>query len=112
MDPAISPGGRLAAELAPGIVAVQAACARHPEIGRLWVFGSAVRADFTPQSDVDMIVEFDPEAHVSLLGLERLQTEFAALLQRAVDLLTWPEIHPLIQPRVRREAVQVYERAA
>ena len=51
-------------------------------------FGSVLRDDFGPQSDVDVLVNFAPEAHPTLLDLSRLADELSALFGRRVDLLT------------------------
>jgi len=52
------------------------------------VFGSALRDDFGPDSDLDVLVTFGPEASWSLLDHLRMEQELAALLNRKIDLLT------------------------
>ena len=62
-------------------------CRRH-HVRRLALFGSVLRADFGPDSDVDVLVEFEP-AHVpGFFGIARLERELSALLGRKVDLRT------------------------
>jgi len=62
-------------------------CRRH-HIRRLAFFGSVLRADFGPDSDVDVLVEFEP-AHVpGLFGMAGLERELSALLGRKADLRT------------------------
>ncbi len=62
-------------------------CRRH-HVRRLALFGSVLRVDFGPDSDVDVLVEFEP-AHVpGLFGMARLERELSALLGRTVDLRT------------------------
>ncbi len=58
------------------------------KIQELAVFGSALRADFDSESDIDLIVTFDQDADWSLLDHVRMQQELQALLQRDVDLVT------------------------
>ena len=58
------------------------------KIQELAVFGSALRADFDSESDIDIIVTFDDNADWSLLDHMRMQQELQALLQRDVDLVT------------------------
>ncbi len=58
------------------------------KIQELAVFGSALRADFDSESDIDLIVAFDDDADWSLLDHIRMQQELQALLQRDVDLVT------------------------
>jgi uncharacterized protein len=63
-------------------------CARH-RIRRLALFGSVLRSDFRPDSDVDVLVEFEPGAAVGFFGMARLERELSALLGgRRVDLRT------------------------
>lgn len=66
--------------------AVAAFCRRH-HIRRLALFGSVLRTDFRPESDVDVLVEFDPD-HVPGLAFFAMEAELSALLGRPVDLST------------------------
>lgn len=66
---------------------IAAFCQRHG-IRRLALFGSILRDDFGPASDVDMLVEFDPSARVGLFGLMNLQAQLSKLIGRQVDLTT------------------------
>ena len=85
-------------------------CVRH-HIRRAALFGSVLRADFTPTSDVDLMVEFDPEYTPGLIGLGKMQDELSALIGRQVDLLTFRSLHPAIRERVLREARTIYDAA-
>lgn len=58
------------------------------KIQELAVFGSVLRTDFNPESDIDVIVTFDDDAEWSLLDHIRMQQELQVLLQRDVDLVT------------------------
>jgi hypothetical protein len=60
-------------------------CRRH-RIRRLALFGSALREDFGPDSDVDVLVEFEPEQVVRLDTLLAAEAELSAILGRPVDL--------------------------
>lgn len=64
-----------------------AAFASSHSISRLDIFGSALRPDFTPQSDVDVLVTYRPEAHVNLFDFEDHEKELAGLFRRRVDLV-------------------------
>lgn len=69
-----------------------AALCRKYHIHKLSLFGSAARNELTPESDVDLLVEFPPQSSVSLLDLPALQEELSALFGgRRVDVAT-PEI--------------------
>jgi len=60
---------------------------RRRQIKRLSVFGSATRDDFRPDSDVDVLVEFEDSARVTLFDLVEMQDELKDLLDRPVDLV-------------------------
>lgn len=60
---------------------------RHNYIRTLSLFGSVLRDDFRPDSDVDVLVEFEPDAPHSLFDLIRMQEELAGLLGHKVDLV-------------------------
>lgn len=57
------------------------------QMTELALFGSVLRDDFRPNSDVDVLVTFAPDATVSLLDLVELQDQFSALLNRRVDVI-------------------------
>ena len=68
--------------------ALAAFCREHG-IKRLAVFGSALRDDFGPESDVDVLVEFEPDRIPGLLGVASLELELSRLFSgRKVDLRT------------------------
>jgi len=52
------------------------------------LFGSALRADFRPDSDVDVLVSFAPQAHITLFDMARMQLELQAIFKRDVDLVS------------------------
>jgi predicted nucleotidyltransferase len=62
-------------------------CKRN-QIRRLSLFGSVLREDFGPASDVDVLVEFEPGARVGLIRLSGLEIELGDIIGRKVDLNT------------------------
>ena len=58
------------------------------KVSELALFGSVLRDDFTPESDVDALVTFKPGAAVRLADLLRMEQELGAILERKVDLGT------------------------
>jgi len=60
---------------------------RRWRIARLEIFGSVLRDDFRPDSDVDLIASYAPEAHWSLLDRVHMKHELEDMLGREVDLL-------------------------
>ena len=66
-----------------------AAFCRAHGVRRLAIFGSALRADFGPESDIDVLVEFAPDRTPGLLGMAGMEIELSALFGgRKVDLRT------------------------
>jgi len=82
-------------------------CRRY-QVKELAVFGSAARGQMGPDSDIDLLVDFLPEARPGLLGLSAMMREFSALLDRHVDLAVKPALKPLIRPEVLSEAQVIY----
>jgi uncharacterized protein len=82
-------------------------CRRH-QIRSLALFGSAVRGDLRPDSDVDVLVEFAPEAQVGLFALLGMQEELSTLLGRPVDLVLKSGLKPLVRDAVLASAETVY----
>jgi len=82
-------------------------CRRHG-IVRLALFGSVLRADFRPDSDVDVLAEFAP-GRTPGLGMIAIQDELAALFGgRRVSLVTPRGLHPLVRENVLAEARSLY----
>ena len=85
---------------------------RERGIRRLAFFGSVLRPDFRPDSDVDVLVEFEPDRTPGLLGIARMEREFSTLLgDRKVDLRTPEDLSPYFRQTVLAEAEVQYARA-
>ena len=80
-------------------------------IRKLSLFGSALREDFTPESDIDVLVEFEPNARVGLIGLAGLELELSEILGRKVDLNTPGFISKYYRDAVLAEAMVQYDAA-
>ncbi|MBI4558039.1 MAG: nucleotidyltransferase family protein [Candidatus Hydrogenedentes bacterium] len=85
---------------------IAALCRR---IRRLAFFGSVLRDDFTPESDVDVLAESEPGTRVGLIGFAGMENELSRLLGRKVDLSTPGFLSPYFRDEVLREAEVVYE---
>jgi len=87
---------------------------RRWQISEVALFGSALRDDFGPESDIDLLVTFLPDARWSLLDLVRMQYELEDLLGRKVDLIERAAIERSSNWIRRREilgtARTIYER--
>ena len=82
-------------------------CRRH-HIRRLAFFGSVLRDDFGPDSDVDVLVEFEP-GRTPGLAFITIQEELSALIGRAVDLVTFKGLSRRIRSQVLATAAVQYE---
>ncbi|GIW02837.1 nucleotidyltransferase family protein [Roseiflexus sp.] len=65
---------------------IEAFC-RKRKVQRLWLFGSVLREDFRPESDVDVMVEFMPETVWNLLDMVEAEQELSEIVGRPVDLV-------------------------
>jgi uncharacterized protein len=88
-----------------------ALCRRH-RIRRLSLFGSVLKGTDRPDSDVDLLVEFERDAAPSLFDLADIETELSALLDgRPVDVRTPEDLSRYFRDEVVREAEVQYESA-
>jgi len=85
---------------------IEAFCRAHG-IRRLALFGSVLREDFRPESDVDVLIEFQPGVRVGLAFI-RLQDELSEILGRTVDLNTPGSISRYFRDEVLDEAEELY----
>ncbi len=101
---------RLAARLALDQKKIADFCRRN-QIRKLAVFGSALREDFRPSSDVDVLAEFEPDARVGFIRLAGIEEELTGLLGRKVDLRTPAELSRYFRDEVVATAEVFYEQA-
>ena len=71
------------------------------EVKRAAVFGSFVRGEQKPTSDIDLLIEF--KGRKSLLDLAGLKIELEETLHRKVNVLTYNSLHPLLRDRILKE---------
>jgi hypothetical protein len=86
---------------------IAAFCRKH-RIRRLALFGSVLREDFGPDSDVDMLVEFEPAQVVGLLRLAGMESELARILGRKVDMRTAADLSRYFRDEVLAGAEVLY----
>jgi uncharacterized protein len=82
---------------------------RQNDVARIGVFGSSARGEATPDSDIDLLVEFSKRK--SLLSLVTLEREMSVALGKKVDLLTEAAISPYLRDRILRDLRIIYEAA-
>ncbi len=81
-------------------------CQRN-RVRRLALFGSVIRNDFTPQSDVDVLVEFEPGYAAGFVFFQ-MRRELTTMLDREVDLHTATSLSPYFRQEVLDEAEEIY----
>ena len=92
------------------IEAIAEFCKQH-NIIRLSLFGSILREDFRPNSDIDILVEFEPGQQVGLIRLGTIEADLSDLLGRQVDLNTAGSLSPYFREQVLAEAEPIYDAA-
>lgn len=81
---------------------------RRNGVRKLSIFGSVLRDDFNPESDVDILVEFDDDATPGFFRLMRMQDELTEILGRTVDLRTPKDLSRYFRDDVVNNAVIQY----
>jgi len=84
-------------------------CKRH-HIRKLSMFGSVLREDFRQDSDIDILVEFEP-GHVPGLAFFSMQDELSEIVGHKVDLNTPKFLSPYFRDEVLKEAAVLYDRS-
>lgn len=85
-----------------------AALCEQYQVKELALFGSVLREDFRPESDIDLLVEFHPEAQFGLFTYFELQDKLADLLGRPVDLVSKKGLKSIIRDRVLGSSRIIY----
>jgi len=84
---------------------------RQNRIRRLALFGSVLRDDFGPDSDIDVLVEFEPGARVGLITLAGMEIELSQLLACKTEIHTTKGLNPLFRDDILDVAEVQYEQA-
>lgn len=79
---------------------------------KAWVFGSYARGEAHTGSDIDILVVFDKEAHVSLMKHTKISLELSELLGLDVDLVTEGTLLPFAEKSANNDRILIYERAS
>ncbi len=87
--------------------AIASFCAAH-HVRRLALFGSVLGDGFDEESDLDVLVEFEPCGTPGLLGDSAMELELEALVGRRVDLRTYSDLSRYFRDRVAAEARPIY----
>ena len=81
---------------------------REKGVTRLAVFGSMARGDAGPNSDVDLVIDLDPNAKFSLIDLGIVEDASAEWLGRKADMLTRRALRPRVAEEVHKDGVDVF----
>ena len=79
---------------------------------KAWLFGSFARGEETSRSDVDLLVQYDDKARISLLKHCAIMNDLEELLDRKVDLVEEGELLPFAAESANRDKRLIYERTA
>ncbi|MBQ6211072.1 MAG: nucleotidyltransferase domain-containing protein [Prevotella sp.] len=79
-------------------------------VQRAWLFGSYARGEETPESDVDILVEYDKDARISLLTISHMMGELEQSTGRRVDLIEEGCLLPFAAESANRDKQLIYER--
>ena len=79
---------------------------------KAWLFGSFARGEEREDSDVDILVSFDDNAHVSLLKHAGMMCDLEDILRRPVDLINELSLYPEVRKTVDHDKILIYERSA
>jgi predicted nucleotidyltransferase len=93
--------------IAPDRQAIVDFC-RRCQIRKLALFGSVLRGDFRADSDVDVLVEFQPGARVGLIRLAGMERELSGILGRKADIRTPGDLSRYFRDEVIRRAEVLY----
>jgi hypothetical protein len=97
--------------IAPGVILPESEVAvicRRYQVRELALFGSAARGELRPDSDIDLLVEFLPEAEVDLVEHLAAERELSELLGRKVDLVSKRALRNVLREEVLSQACYIY----
>jgi hypothetical protein len=78
-------------------------------VRRAAVFGSVARGDSHPDSDIDIMIEIDPEAHLTVFDYAGLKDYIAGLFDRPVDVVNRDGLKPYVRPAAMADAIYAFE---
>lgn len=79
-------------------------------VSRAWLFGSFSRFEETPESDIDLLVDYCPEANLSLIDIMWIRLDLEKMTGRSVDLVQNGTLRPFAAPSAEKDKYLIYER--
>lgn len=83
---------------------------RDQPVKRVWIFGSCARGEDLPDSDIDLLVDFDPEKHVGFFKFIEIRLKLEEFLSRKVDLLKSDGIMAFAKKSIDHDKILIYEK--
>ena len=80
-------------------------------VEKAWLFGSCSRGEERPDSDVDILVSYSPDAKVTLFTIGGMYMDLKKMLNREIDLVEEGTLLPFAQPSAERDKTLIYERS-
>lgn len=78
-------------------------------IARAWLFGSCSRGEETPDSDIDILVQYKDEERISLFTISRIMKALQKILNKRVDLVEESGILPFASDSIKHDRILIYE---
>ena len=72
------------------------------------LFGSVARGDDRPDSDIDVMIEVDPEAHIGVYEYVALKEYIASLFDRPIDVVSRDALKPYVRPAATTDAIYAF----
>lgn len=88
---------------------IQGVLAGQP-VSKAWLFGSYSRGEETPNSDIDLLVEYTDSDSISLFTISRIATALRKLTGKSVDLVERNRLLPFASKSVEQDKILIYER--
>ncbi|MCQ2095774.1 MAG: nucleotidyltransferase domain-containing protein [Bacteroidaceae bacterium] len=81
-------------------------------VDKAWLFGSYARNEYTPDSDVDILVRYTDSDSLSLLDICRISVGLEKMINKKVDLVEEGCLMPFAENSVNKDKILIYERTA
>lgn len=79
-------------------------------ISKIWVFGSYARGTQTEDSDIDLLVKFEPEARIGLFTFSKIIEDLKDITHKQIDLVEEGSFYPWVEQNVSKDKILIYER--